>query len=115
MGAELGASSVEFRPRGVVRGGGERTFVVGTAGSTSLVLQTILLPLCLAEAPTAVTLRGGTHNPWAPPFDFLEESFRPLLRTLGLRFRLELVRPGFFPPAGARCAWSSSPRRSCGP
>jgi RNA 3'-terminal phosphate cyclase len=47
-------------------------FVVGTAGSATLVLQTVLPALVMASGPSELTLEGGTHNPWAPPFDFLE-------------------------------------------
>lgn len=107
VGAELGATSVEFRPRGVTPGTYE--FSVGTAGSTSLVLQTLLVPLCLADGPSRLTLRGGTHNPWAPPFDYLAKCFRPIARRLGLRFQLELVRYGFFPAGGGEIRVSVEP------
>ena len=63
-GAELGSSRLVFRP-GRVRAG-SFTFRIGTAGSTTLVLQTVLPALCLAEGPSQVTLQGGTHNPLAP-------------------------------------------------
>ena len=68
-GAEVGARSVFFRP-GRVRGGDYR-FAVGTAGSTTLVLQTVLPALLTAAEPSTLVLEGGTHNPASPPFDFL--------------------------------------------
>ncbi len=64
----VGASELGFTP-GKVKPG-EHRFAVGTAGSTSLVLQTILPPLMLADAPSSLVLEGGTHNIFAPPFDF---------------------------------------------
>jgi RNA 3'-terminal phosphate cyclase (ATP) len=98
VGAELGATCVEFRPRGVTPG--DHVFSVGTAGSAGLVLQTLLIPLCMADGPSTLVLRGGTHNPWAPPFDALVQSFQPIVRRMGARFEIELVRHGFFPAGG---------------
>lgn len=99
-GAALGSSSLVFRP-GRVRPG-EYTFAVGTAGSATLVFQTILLPLLLAGAPSDLTLEGGTHNPLAPPFPFLAESYLPLLARMGAPVSVELDRPGFYPAGGGR-------------
>src|SRR5262245_40686878 len=73
MGAEVGAREITFRPGEVVPG--DYTFSVGTAGSATLVLQTVLPALLLAKEPSRLTLEGGTHNPHAPPFDFLDRAF----------------------------------------
>lgn len=97
-GAELGSQELEFRP-GKIRAG-EYVFRVGTAGSCTLVLQTVLPALMLAEGPSTVTVSGGTHNPLAPPFHFLERSFVPLLRRMGVGIELELRRMGFYPAGG---------------
>jgi RNA 3'-terminal phosphate cyclase (ATP) len=66
------------------------------------VLQTVLLPLLLADAPSRLTLEGGTHNPYAPPFDFLAAAFLPLLRRMGARVEARLERAGFYPAGGGR-------------
>jgi RNA 3'-terminal phosphate cyclase (ATP) len=97
-GAELGSMTLEFVP-GKVRGG-EYAFSVGTAGSVTLVLQTILPALLQADAPARVKLSGGTHNPMAPPFHFLERCFLPLLAKMGAHVSLELQRHGFYPAGG---------------
>ena len=76
-GVEIGSTELVFRPEAVRAG--EYRFSVGTAGSTTLVLQTVLPALILAGAPSILTLEGGTHNPMAPPFDFLVRTFLPLL------------------------------------
>ncbi len=99
-GAELRSTRLEFAP-------GERlaqrwTFEVGTAGSVGLVLQTVLVPLLLAPGPTAVMIEGGTHNRAAPPFDFLERTYLPVLRRMGARVKLTLDTPGFYPAGGGR-------------
>jgi RNA 3'-terminal phosphate cyclase (ATP) len=99
-GAVVGGQEVVFRPKRL-RPGNYR-FAVGTAGSAGLVLQTILLPLVIARAPSSVTLEGGTHNPAAPPFEFLAEALLPLLRRMGADVDARLERAGFYPAGGGR-------------
>src|SRR5438105_4672841 len=65
-GAGVGARWFSFSPGRVEPG--DYTFAVGTAGSTTLVFQTIVVPLMLAGGPSRLTFEGGTHNPHAPPF-----------------------------------------------
>ncbi|HEX8064724.1 MAG TPA: RNA 3'-terminal phosphate cyclase [Allosphingosinicella sp.] len=96
----VGASELTFAP-GKVKPG-EHRFAVGTAGSTSLVLQTILPALILADGPSSLVLEGGTHNIHAPPFDFLDRVFLPVLNRMGPRVTAKLVRPGFYPAGGGR-------------
>lgn len=97
-GAEIGARRVTFDP-GQVQAG-EYRFAVGSAGSACLVLQTVLPPLLTAKGPSKLTLEGGTHNPWAPPYDFLERTFLPLLARMGAQVSSALVRHGFYPAGG---------------
>ena len=97
-GNEPGSSEVRFEPGEVVAG--DYRFNVGTAGSTTLVLQTVLPPLLRADGPSRVRCEGGTHNPHAPPVEFLQKAFLPQLRRLGARVDLELVRYGFYPKGG---------------
>jgi RNA 3'-terminal phosphate cyclase (ATP) len=99
-GASVGSASLTFLPK-TIRSG-DYAFAIGTAGSTMLVLQTILLPLALADAPSTLELEGGTHNPSAPPFDFMARAFLPLLRRMGANVELELERPGFYPAGGGK-------------
>jgi RNA 3'-terminal phosphate cyclase (ATP) len=81
---------------------GEYDFKIGTAGSTTLVLQTVLPPLMLAAEQSSLTLEGGTHNVHAPPFEFLQKTFLPLINRMGARVSIELKRYGFYPPGGGR-------------
>ncbi|MCM5680640.1 RNA 3'-terminal phosphate cyclase [Schlegelella sp. S2-27] len=97
-GAELGSQALEFVP-GPVRAGDYR-FAIGTAGSCTLVLQTVLPPLMLANAPSTLHLSGGTHNPMAPPYHFLERSFAPLVQRCGAGLELNIRRHGFYPAGG---------------
>src|SRR2546423_2086798 len=99
-GAEVKSQAFTFMPGEVTPG--EYTFSIGTAGSTTLVLQTILPPLMIARAPSMLTLEGGTHNVHAPPFDFLQKTFLPVLNRMGWPVEIELMRFGFYPPGGGR-------------
>jgi RNA 3'-terminal phosphate cyclase (ATP) len=99
-GAALSSQDLEFKP-GPITPGNYR-FAVGTAGSATLVLQTVLPALLTAAGVSTLTLEGGTHNPLAPSFDFLGRCFMPLIHRLGPSVELELKRPGFFPAGGGR-------------
>src|SRR6185295_6371383 len=77
---------------------------VGTAGSATLVLQTVLPALLTAAGPSTLSLEGGTHNAWAPPFDFLEKAFLPILARMGAKVAVKLERRGFYPAGGGRFA-----------
>jgi RNA 3'-terminal phosphate cyclase (ATP) len=99
-GAAIASSRLEFRPGKVEPG--DYTFSVGTAGSTTLVLQTVLPALLLAERESNLTLEGGTHNPFAPPLDFLTKAYLPLVSQMGPKVAVDStsVQPGFYPAGG---------------
>lgn len=97
-GAAIGSRELTFEPGEVEPG--FYSFSVGTAGSATLVLQTVLPPLLVARDSSTVRISGGTHNPGAPPFDFLARAFMPLLERMGARVTLELVSYGFYPRGG---------------
>ncbi|MFL5349556.1 MAG: RNA 3'-terminal phosphate cyclase [Hyalangium sp.] len=99
-GAELGSRELTFQPRAL--SAGNYFFAVGTAGSATLVLQTVLPALMVASGPSTLVLEGGTHNPLAPPFDFLEKAYLPLVRRMGPKVEAVLDRHGFFPAGGGK-------------
>ena len=101
-GDEEGSKRLTFAPQGVFPG--TYDVDVGTAGSATLVLQTVLPPLLTASGPTTLRVTGGTYNPWAPPYDFLERVYLPAIRRLGPEVQTELLRPGFAPAGGGRIA-----------
>lgn len=78
------------------------TFKIPGAGSTTLVMQTILMPLLFAEGPSALAIEGGTHNPLAPPADFLIDAYMPLVTRMGPKLTGRLERYGFNPGGGGR-------------
>ena len=84
--------------------------MIGSAGSTLLVLQTVLLPLLLkADAPSELVIEGGTHNHHAPPFDFVEKVYVPLLRRMGATIDIAIERYGFYPAGGGRIRITITP------
>ena len=97
-GDRVGSEEIEFAP-GPVRPG-DYFFDIGTAGATSLVLQTLLLPLALAQGTSSVTIRGGTHVPWSPCFHYLDWQWRPFLARIGVPFNLTMAIAGFYPRGG---------------
>jgi len=97
-GDRIGSEEIEFAP-GPVRPG-DYFFEIGTAGATSLVLQTLLLPLALAPGTSSVTIRGGTHVPWSPCFHYLDWQWRPLLARIGVPFDMTMTMAGFYPQGG---------------
>lgn len=100
-GAALGARELVFRPGPGIVAGSHR-FAIGSAGSVNLVLQTILWPLAAADAPSTVSLEGGTHNPLSPPTPFLARTFAPLVAKMGVGLELGLRRWGFYPAGGGQ-------------
>jgi RNA 3'-terminal phosphate cyclase (ATP) len=106
-GDELGSRELVFKP-GKLKPA-QYTFAIGTAGSTTLVLQTVLPPLLVAEQPSTIRVTGGTHNRGSPPFDFLERAFLPLLARMGARVELDLLAYGFYPRGGGEIRAQISP------
>lgn len=99
-GAVVDSRDVTFTPHSLQPG--VHHFDVGSAGSTMLVLQTILPPLLTAGSPSTITLEGGTHNFGAPPYLFLSRTFLPLINRMGPRVELRIERAGFAPRGGGR-------------
>lgn len=106
-GAVAGSQTLSFAP-GELRGG-DYQFAIGTAGSCTLVLQTVLPALWFADAPSSVLVSGGTHNKSAPPADFLIRAWAPLLARMGIQQTLALQRHGFYPAGGGEVLASITP------
>ncbi len=96
--AELGSEELSFAPGPIAAGDYE--FAIGSAGSCTLVLQTLVLALLHAGAPSTVRVTGGTHNDMAPPVQFLQRAYAPLLAAMGARVDFRLERYGFYPAGG---------------
>jgi RNA 3'-terminal phosphate cyclase (ATP) len=106
-GARLRSTRFRFAPDGLRPG--EYRFDIGTAGSATLVAQTVIPALLAADGPAEVTVRGGTHNPFAPPFGYFEMVYLPALRRLGGEVSARLVRHGFYPAGGGEIRIATAP------
>lgn len=101
-GASIGSTEIEFIPAKIQAG--DYQFSVGSAGSSTLVFQTVLPALLLADKQSNLVLEGGTHNPMAPSYDFIKQAFLPVLAQMGIESSVSIERYGFYPVgAGKWC------------
>jgi RNA 3'-terminal phosphate cyclase (ATP) len=108
QGAVLGSEALTFAPGPLHPG--EYRFEVGTAGSTLLVLQAVLLPLALAGGASRITLLGGTHVPGSPPAEYVQAVLLPCLVRMGVDASLEIARWGFYPKGGGQLVLTTGGR-----
>jgi len=107
-GNVLQSLELEFIPE-TIRAG-NYSFAIPTAGSSMQVIQTVLPVLSRARESSVVTVRGGTHNPGAPPFEFFTASFSPLLAQLGITTEMQIRKHGFYPVGGGEIVATIHPQ-----
>jgi RNA 3'-terminal phosphate cyclase (ATP) len=112
-GGFQGSQEVNFQPRAVKPG--NYSFKISTAGSASLVMQTIFLPLAMASSDSHVTVQGGTHVSWSPPFQYLDWQWFYWLKEIGFQGKLNLIRCGYFPAGGGEINCHIQPAKSLRP
>lgn len=116
-GAQLESLSLKFAPHDTAAG--DYYFDVAelrrSAGSTSLVFQTLLLPLSFAGGSSTLLLKGGTHVPFSPVFDYLSEVFLPTVRRLGIHSKAEIRKWGYYPAGGGEVFFEIKPASDVGP
>jgi RNA 3'-terminal phosphate cyclase (ATP) len=108
-GAALDSQTLRFEPAGLQSG--KYDFDIGTAGSVSLLLQTLYLPLSFADGPSGLTLIGGTHVPWSPCYHYLLWQWLPYLDEIGFHVACSLERAGFYPRGGGVLHATITPSR----
>lgn len=107
VGAFLGSTTVEFSP-GEIRGG-TYSFDIGTAGSITLVMQALMLPMTICRSPVRVRLRGGTDVKWSPTLEHFRHVFLYHLRRMGAEVEVQLVRRGYYPRGGGEVICEAVP------
>lgn len=116
-GDEFGSTELEFAPGPLVVEdltvdvAGER----GSAGAVTLVAQTVLPIMLFAPRPVRVVLRGGTHVPFSPVYEYLERVLLPLIRGLGYEAESRLNRYGFYPTGGGEIVLQTRPAAASRP
>ncbi len=96
----IGSTELIFLP-GEIKSG-DYYFDVGTAGSTSLVLQTLIPALVFTNTKTSIILKGGTHVPYSPCFDYIKNVFARFLDIIGLTIEVKIENYGFYPKGGGK-------------
>jgi RNA 3'-terminal phosphate cyclase (ATP) len=107
-GGEVGSTEFTFEP-GAKPVAGNYFFDIGTAGASTLVLQTVLLPLVLSGGTSHVRIVGGTYNPHAPSVDYLQQVFLPVVARMGVRAELKVLSAGYYPRGGGVIECAISP------
>lgn len=106
-GAEEGSDELRYSPKQIY--GGDYEFDIGTAGSTVLLAQAILPLLFASPKKSTIRIRGGTHVPKAPTFEYFERVFLPALSIFGLQAKCTIERAGFFPRGGGEITLEVNP------
>jgi RNA 3'-phosphate cyclase len=112
-GVKFGSQKITFFPKKILPG--DYQFEVKTAGSITLLLQAILLPLCLSGGISSVTLVGGTHVPWSPPFHYLSEVLLPILEPMGISVEASIEKWGWYPRGGGKIHLKIKPLEKLNP
>jgi RNA 3'-phosphate cyclase len=112
-GAGLGSTALTFRPTEIHPG--RYQFDIGTAGATTLVLQTIFMPLAMAGTKSTVTITGGTHVRWSPSYHYLELHWLPFMRRIGCQIDLNMELAGYYPQGGGRVSATIYPCEKINP
>ena len=106
-GAKMNSQELSFKPGRITAGDYE--FAIGTGGSAMLVLQTVIPILLHADGPSTISIRGGTHNDFSPPYEFLALSWLPLVQKMGVDISMKLIQPGYAQIGGREVQLSIRP------
>ena len=97
--AAVGSKEITYTPGGRFNGG-EYSWDIGTAGSTTMMAQTLLPLACFARKPSKFRLKGGLFQDFAPSAYHMKFVLLPLLKRMGVRAELDIMRPGYVPRGG---------------
>ena len=111
LGSRVGSTEIMFKANSF-KNKSHFNFNIGSAGSTSLVFQTILPALLIKKTASSVSFEGGTHNMMAPTYDFIEQAFIPALSRMGFDVKSSLEQPGFQPVGGGKWTVNIEPAKS---
>jgi RNA 3'-terminal phosphate cyclase (ATP) len=106
-GNTVGSSTITFYPDNIK--GGSYSFDIGTAGSTTLVLQACILPSLFADKKVDISITGGTDVKWAPPWDYFHHVFLSHLQNMNVNIQGHLIRRGYYPRGGGKVTVAIDP------
>lgn len=105
----IASKTLEFIPKRVE--GGKLNINIGTAGSITLLLQSLMPAALFADLPVEIDITGGTDVAWSPPIDFLRYVLRPILGQMGYEANVELIRRGYYPKGGGKVKATLNPAK----
>ena len=108
-GAKIGSDSLSFIPSTIT--GGYYTFDIGTAGSVTLLMQSLLPILLFADRQSNLTLIGGTHVPYSPSVDYYNNVFLPMVRKMGVNAEIDIQEFGWYPKGGGKVVLYAKPSK----
>jgi RNA 3'-terminal phosphate cyclase (ATP) len=111
-GAEIGSKELVFHPGEII--GGKYEFDIGTAGSVTLVAQTLIPILLNAKKESTVRIRGGTHVLKSPGYDYFENVFVPAIKEMGAQVKTKITRSGYYPKGGGEIELEIKPSKILG-
>jgi RNA 3'-terminal phosphate cyclase (ATP) len=116
-GAAVGSMTLQFAPDQVKPGSYafDVSEIKASAGSTGLIFQTIFLPLLLAGGESRISLKGGTHNPFAPTFNYISDVFLAAMEKMGARCWIRMEKAGYYPIGGGEVKVQIEPVKSLSP
>jgi len=97
--AAVGSQEISYTPRERFKGG-EYSWDIGTAGSTTMMAQTLLPLACFARKPSKFRLEGGLFQDFAPSAYHMKFVLLPMLKQMGIRAEVGIIRPGYVPKGG---------------
>lgn len=97
-GKSISSTEIKFMPKNEFKR--KITINIGTAGSVTLLLQSLMVLLPFLENKTTVGVYGGTDIPWSPQIDYLREITVPTLEKMGYSVRINKITRGYYPEGG---------------
>ncbi len=97
-GLQVGSTRVVFKPQKIKKG--DYTIDIQTAGSVTLILQTILLPALTTDI--SLKIKGGTDVNWSPPIDYMNNVTIKALKEMGAKVSTDVVARGYYPKGGGQ-------------
>jgi len=94
-GLTLGSNEIFFNPKSIK--GGSFRIDIGTAGSSSLVLQALMPVVVYSSNTVDIEIKGGTNTINAPPIEYMQKVLLPMISKMGFKGFINLKRRGFYP------------------
>src|SRR3989344_4469987 len=107
-GAELGSHKISFVPGKIKKG--TYSIDIGTAGSITLLMQSLMIPSFFANGKVRFRIKGGTDVKWSQPVDYFNHVFLPHLRKYA-EIDSKIEKRGYYPKGGGMVDISIKPKK----